>query len=108
MKPGDFFLSVLDFFAILLPGSLATWLVTRYVSPEDILRYLSLGSHTADGVTLWVAFLLSSYVLGHFVFMAGSKLDTSYDRWRRRKNPQNRDKTFHAADDLRKKILVSL
>ena len=34
MKPGDFLLGVLDFFAVLLPGSLIAWLATQYVPPD--------------------------------------------------------------------------
>lgn len=110
MKPGDFLIGVLDFFAILLPGSLATWLVTRYLPSSDLFRLMSFGPGKTepDAVTLWSAFLLSSYVLGHFVFMAGAQLDPSYDRWRRRTKPTSSDKTFQAADALRKRLTNSL
>lgn len=105
-KPGDFLIGVLDFFAILLPGSMATWLLTRYA---DLLGYLSFGKEQPPGsLTLWAAFLLSSYVLGHFVFMAGSRLDSSYDRWRRRARPSAHDTTFLAADAVRKRLTPSL
>ena len=107
-KPGDFLIGVLDFFAILLPGSLATWLVAQYFPPDELRRSLAFGFGDPDRVTLWAAFLLSSYVLGHFVFMAGSRLDTSYDRWRRRSKPSSRDSTFQAADDMRKRVTASL
>ena len=107
-KPGDFLIGVLDFFAILLPGSLATWLVTQYFPPGELARVLAFGSSDPDRVTLWAAFLLSSYVLGHFVFMAGSRLDASYDRWRRRTKPSSRDSTFQAANDVRKRVTASL
>lgn len=107
-KPGDFLIGVLDFFAILLPGSLATWLVTQYVPPDDLRRALMFGTGDPDQVTLWTAFLLSSYVLGHFVFAAGSRLDKSYDRWRTRTKPSSRDSTFQAAVDVRKRVTASL
>jgi hypothetical protein len=107
MKPGDFFLGVLDFFAVLIPGSLAAWLVTRYVPASTLKGALMLPGE--DGSTPhWLvaaaAFAVSSYVLGHFVFMAGSKLDSSFDRWRRRVHSFERDKAFRAADNLRKTI----
>jgi hypothetical protein len=109
-KPGDFLIGVLDFFAILLPGSIATWLVTRYMPSPDLFGLLSFGSAKAqpETFTLWIAFLLSSYVLGHFVFMAGSRLDSSYDRWRSRAKPSSRDKTFQAANAARKRLTPSL
>jgi hypothetical protein len=110
MKPGDFLIGVLDFFAILLPGSMATWLVTRYLPPGEMLRLLSFGPGNAapDDATLWAAFLLSSYVFGHFVFLAGARLDTSYDRWRRRTKPTDSDRSYQAANDLRKRLTPSL
>jgi hypothetical protein len=104
VKPGDFLLGVLDFFAILLPGSLATWLAAQYV-PSRVLRdALSFGlgkpDVNPDSVVLGAAFLLSSYLLGHFVFMAGAKLDVLYDRWRKRAKPESGDKTYQAARAL--------
>lgn len=114
MKPGDFFLGVLDFFAILLPGSLAAWLVTRYV-PAPALKaavtfeFLGRGDDLKpDSLVVAGAFLLVSYVLGNFVFMAGSKLDASYDRWRARVHPRDRDRTYQAASSLRKTLTPEL
>jgi hypothetical protein len=110
MKPGDFLIGVLDFFAILLPGSIATWLATRYLPPGAVFRQLSFASGRAepDAATLWTAFVLSSYVLGHFVYMAGSRLDASYDRWRRRAKPSSSDRTYLAAESLRERLTPSL
>src|SRR5215471_15822344 len=105
MKPGDFFLGVLDFLAILLPGSLTTWLAIQYLPSATLraaLTFAALGTEgQPDPLVAGAAFLLSSYMLGHFVFMAGSRLDESYDRWRRRVHSFHRDKTFKAADKLK-------
>jgi hypothetical protein len=108
MKPGDFLLSVLDVFAILLPGSLATWLAIQYI-PRDALREalsFRLGNSTAnpDAFVAGSAFLLSSYLLGHFVFMAGGRLDALYDRWRRRAKPTEADKVFLAVRALQHEL----
>ena len=104
MKPGDFLLGVLDLFAIMLPGSLATWLVVQYIPTPALLSALSFGLEppNPDRFVLITAFLLSSFMLGHFVFMAGAELDPSYDRWRRRAKPPTRDKAFLAARNLQK------
>lgn len=104
-KPTDFLLGVLDFFAVLLPGALATWLVAQYAPPE-IARYLDLGAAGDEPrePVRWAVFLLASYMLGHFVFMAGAKLDGSYDRWRRRAHPIETDLVYTAADNLRKEL----
>jgi hypothetical protein len=104
MKPGDFLIGVLDFFSIILPGMMATWLVVQYV-PQPVLRQaLTFGIEAQPNPYDWVlvsAFLLSSYTLGHFVFMIGSHLDESYDHWRRHNKPSSRDKAFLAAEKLR-------
>lgn len=104
MKPADFLLGVLDFFAILLPGSLATWLLIQYVPRNKVSDALSFGIQDATATPdFWVfvtAFLFSSYMLGHFVFMAGAQLDMAYDRWRERSKPTAADKTYQAARDL--------
>jgi len=111
MKPGDFLLGVLDFFAILLPGAMATWLAIQYI-PDPVLRdALRLGIENPGTLSPWVttgAFLLASYVLGHFVFMAGSKLDSSYDHWRRRTKPPGSDKVYHAARKLQESVTGDL
>jgi hypothetical protein len=53
---------------------------------------------------LGAAFLLSSYLLGHFVFIAGAKLDVLYDRWRKRAKPESGDKTYQAARALQQAL----
>src|SRR5690349_12287163 len=100
MKPGDVLLGVLDFFAILLPGGVATWIMSRYIPPDVLRSALLFGESDAgspDGIRLGAAFLLASYVLGHLVFMIGSKLDAPYDSWRGRKKPKSTDTAFAAA-----------
>jgi hypothetical protein len=107
MKPGDFLLGVLDVFAILLPGVVATWLLVQYI-PTPVLRdTLSLGIVGQEDLSGWVigaAFFLSSYTLGHFVFMIGSRLDSTYDGWRRRTMPDTRDSTYLAARALQRTL----
>ena len=102
----------MDFFGILLPGSLATWLVTQYIPPKTLREALSfgLGDSTAnpDLFVLGAAFLLSSYLLGHFVFMAGGKLDPIYDRWRKSAKPKDRDVAFLEAEKIQKKLTPGL
>jgi hypothetical protein len=107
VKPSDFLLGVLDVFAVLLPGSLATWLAAQYVPAEEIRHALRFGTVNASGPDLLLlvsAFVLSSFMLGHFVFMVGSRLDGLYDRWRRQTKTASRDNTFVAAEALHKEI----
>jgi hypothetical protein len=102
-KPSDFMIGVLDFFAVLLPGAVATWLVTQYL-PTDLRAAYHIESGEHASVLPWIVFLLTAYALGHFVFMAGSNLDPLYDRWRKRTKPIDDDVPFQAASALRSKV----
>lgn len=112
MKPGDFLLGVLDFFAVLLPGGLATWLVLQYVPASTVRQALAVGLDAPpaapDRVALGLAWLVASWVLGHFVFMLGSHLDGPYDRWRKRTVPKDADTTYLAANDVRARRTPSI
>jgi hypothetical protein len=80
--PKKFFIGLMDFFSILLPGALLTYLLTGKVGPAVLeVRYSNLASARA-----WVAFLFASYLSGHLIFLLGSWLDESYD-WARRYVP---------------------
>jgi len=77
--PQKFFIGLMDFFSILLPGALLSWLLMDEVGP------VVLGDRHArlDSAQAWAAFLVASYLLGHLVFLLGSWLDEFYD-WARR------------------------
>jgi len=108
MKPADFLLGVLDFFAILLPGAIATWLLAQHLRPSwQPFFDLTSGSSEPTSVR-WVVFLLGAYMLGHFVFMAGSELDTVYDHWRRRTKPTSSDRTYQAAKQVHETLTPTL
>jgi 8-oxo-dGTP pyrophosphatase MutT (NUDIX family) len=77
--PQKFFIGLMDFFSILLPGALFTWLLMGEVGPVVLGdRYDKL-----DGAQAWAAFLFASYLFGHLIFLLGSWLDEFYD-WARR------------------------
>ncbi len=78
--PQKFFIGLMDFFSILLPGALLTYLLMDEVGP------LVLGDRYANllaGAPAWAAFLFASYLFGHLIFLLGSWLDEFYD-WARR------------------------
>ena len=78
-EPQKFFIGLLDFFSILLPGALLTYLFMDKVGPVVLGdRYAKL----ADEYAL-AAFLFASYLFGHLIFLLGSWLDEFYD-WARR------------------------
>jgi len=108
MKPSDFMLGLLDFLAILLPGAVATWLLTQYLEqlPPGFGYVRDLG--TTESPLPWVVVVFTSYALGHFVFMAGSRLDPVYDRWRKRTKPEESDRNYSAARELHHRLTPQL
>jgi hypothetical protein len=73
--PQEIFFGLMDFFSILLSGSLLTGLVKGEVGPVVIAdRFAKLA-----GAEAWAAFMFASYLFGHLVFLLGSWLDEFYD-----------------------------
>ena len=68
-EPQKFFIGVIDFFSVLLPGALLTFLVKDHVGP-----YLLPNDYPLTGKKGWLAFFFNSYLLGHFIFLLGSWL----------------------------------
>ena len=79
-EPQKFFIGLMDFFSILLPGALLTYLLMGEVGPVVLGDRYS----TLEGAQAWAAFLFASYLFGHLVFLLGSWLDEFYDWVRRR------------------------
>ena len=79
--PQKFFIGLMDFFSILLPGALLTFVVKTLTPQNAWPTHLYQQFNGAKG---WVAFLVASYLLGHFAFLLGSWLDEFYDWLRRR------------------------
>jgi 8-oxo-dGTP pyrophosphatase MutT (NUDIX family) len=77
--PQKFFIGLMDFFSILLPGALLTFLLMGEVGPV----VLGDGYSKLAGAEAGAAFLFASYLFGHLVFLLGSWLDEFYD-WARR------------------------
>jgi len=84
-RPGDFFVGVLDFFAILLPGAVAAAILAPLVAPL-----------TSDAQR-WTAFLLSAFFLGHLIFLLGSYIDGVYNALRERWNPYGNESAHQCA-----------
>jgi hypothetical protein len=62
-KPSDFFIGVIDFFAILVPGVAAAMLFVRPFLPNS-----------PEGM-FWVSLLVAGFLLGHVLYGLGSFLD---------------------------------
>ena len=86
LEPQKFFVGLMDFFSILLPGALLTSNCWRAEVGLVMLgnRYAKL-----DGAQPWAVFLFTSYLFGDLVLLLGSWLDELND-WSRRYplNPQ--------------------
>lgn len=80
-EPQKFYLGVVDFFGVIVPGAILTFLV------KDALGKYLLGFHYSElvGPVGWVAFIGVSYLLGHFVFLIGAWVldDLAYDPLRK-------------------------
>lgn len=80
-EPQKFYLGVVDFFGVIVPGAILTFLV------KDTLGKYLLGFHYSElvGPVGWVAFIGVSYLLGHFVFLIGAWVldDLAYDPLRK-------------------------
>jgi hypothetical protein len=74
VDPQKLFIGLMDFFSILLPDALLTYLLMGDVGP------ILLGERCEKfaGTEAWAAFLFASYLFGHLVFLLGSWLDEFY------------------------------
>lgn len=101
-KPGDFFVGIIDLFAILLPGGLVTFVLYQ--------EYSSFFSTVVSfsGSQKWVGFLFFSYLIGHIIFMIGSRIDTLYDFHRKKKNPYTNESAFQCASEIKHKFLSEI
>ena len=108
MKPSDFLLGVLDFFAVLMPGAVVTWLAAIHVSELGAYLDVTATENDASRALGWVLIFFASYVFGHFVFMVGSGFDRLYDRWRQWRHPKNHDRTYLAAKQVYRDVSPSV
>jgi 8-oxo-dGTP pyrophosphatase MutT (NUDIX family) len=76
-EPQKFYIGLIDFFSIFLPGALLTYLLKDNLGPSIIGKHYGCFTE-AEG---WIVFLFNSYLIGHFIFLLGSWLldDQLYD-----------------------------
>lgn len=97
-KPSEFFIGVLDLFAILLPGSVAAALLKKMAEAGNVESPVSL---PPGEVAAWATFLLVAYALGHLIFQLGSLLENEYEKLRTPWDPRDRNSPYKAAEALR-------
>jgi hypothetical protein len=70
-EPQKFFIGLVDFFSILMPGALLA-----YIGKDRAAEILyNQPSFPLDDTEAWLVFLFASYLLGHFAFLFGAILD---------------------------------
>lgn len=76
-EPQKFFIGLIDFFSILLPGALLTYVLRDTLGPQ----FLGDGYDALADAEAWAVFLFCSYLLGHFIFLIGAQTldDRFYD-----------------------------
>jgi len=71
-EPETFFIGVIDFFSVMLPGAVMTYLL----KDKALCELNRAGFPEIQGESAgWAMFLFCSYLVGHFIFLIGSKLD---------------------------------
>jgi 8-oxo-dGTP pyrophosphatase MutT (NUDIX family) len=81
-EPEKFFISVIDFFSILLPGGLLAYFLKDWVAAKVLRLHDAAGRANPldlQGTEHWMVFLFLAYLLGHLAFLLGSVLDGPYD-----------------------------
>ncbi len=103
-NPSQFFLGVLDFFGILLPGAIAAALLEPVLADQV---FGALVARPTGGAVAWITFLVVAYFLGHLLFLVGAWLDPIYDRLRRLRHPDGDTSAFKAAERIRNRVLTA-
>jgi hypothetical protein len=97
-KPSDFFVGVMDFFSILLPGALLVFLGREFAADHIFVAPLPHLRNTAEG---WVAFIFASYLVGQFTFLISATfMDRLYDHTYLKYKRRRGDGTFAKAKEM--------
>src|SRR5438094_329120 len=104
LKNSNIKIGLIDFFSVLLPGMLLLYFMLKMFEGNiDLNNFQEL---TKTETREWVAFILTSYIIGHLLFATGSKLDGFYDYvFRKRFEKNSFDLAFLVAQRLKLKTL---
>jgi hypothetical protein len=101
-KPSEFYVGILDFFAILLPGAIATAILAPRFGHLVLDRVIAAPQGEAGR---WAAFLAVSYFVGHLIFLAGSYIDRLYNALRERLDPYGNESAYQCAMRVRDSLI---
>ncbi len=86
-EPQKFFIGLVDFFSIFLPGALVIFVLEHGLLSDLIPEPV----RQIKGIEGWMVVFFGSYLVGHFIFLIGSiVLDGAYGRLRSGTEPQQR------------------
>src|SRR5215831_2189372 len=104
-EPDKFYVGMIDFFSIILPGFVLAFYLNILISngkiPVPFVASLSEPER-------WVVLIVGSYILGHFIFLIGSFLDRAYDAVREKIVPFEKNLPLKTALDIKNKRLTEL
>jgi len=101
-KPSEFYVGILDFFAILLPGAIATAILAPRLGQFVIGPLVALPTSEPGN---WAAFLVCAYFIGHLIFLVGSYIDRFYNTVRQRLNPYGNESAYQCATRIRDSLV---
>jgi hypothetical protein len=92
-KPSDMFLGIIEFFAVLLPGALVTWMLWRWPWPIKVetngpfssIATIAVPFLPSNSIARWVAFGVVSWGVGQVLFATAAPIDWAWDWLRHRK-----------------------
>lgn len=101
-KPSEFYVGILDFFAILLPGAIATAILQPVFTDAFPARLIQVPEGEFGK---WAVFIAVAYFLGHLVFLSGSYVDHLYSFLRERRNPYGNESAYQCATRIRDSLI---
>lgn len=101
-SPNDFFLGIGDFFGQLVPGAVLVAVLYRLGVIPGVNDSPSTVAGLPHGWSI-TALIVAAYLVGHFVSVLASSLDSSYDAVRKLRWPLGNDKAYSAAKAVRDK-----
>lgn len=104
MRPQNFFIGVIDFFSIIVPGGLITWFLSGHYF-HAVFGADKIFPVPDNVVVMWVVFLVITYILGHVIFSIASILDVTYDKYLRKLFLRKLDLRHRAAALIQQKYI---
>lgn len=109
IKPKDFFIGVIDFFSVILPGALVTYFLKGLLY-ADVFGNGKVFPLPETKAQQWLVFLLATYIIGNIIFLIAAFLldKLVYDKYlRNRFFKKNFDLSLHTATAIRDQHLPS-